>query len=264
MKIGLLVSLPRESKLYFESLNLSVEEKGDRLFYTGKIDNDEIVLLHTHCGPANAASSTESIILNYHPDFIIKTGSCGSHSEVLLPGDVVIGIKYKIMYNPHENESSSEHAQVQHLIRFYKLSEEVKYESIEIPEDLKSLAKKVFEKVKLDPIFTKDKWATSTEYRDPIIEEGVIGSNEAWTTEYELIYKKKELFQHDVEDKESAYIAQICKMHEVPFIAFLGISDNELVFKLKDNTEIKRSIEYAGYNAATVALEFINDLLKIA
>ncbi|MFA6981742.1 MAG: 5'-methylthioadenosine/S-adenosylhomocysteine nucleosidase [Patescibacteria group bacterium] len=262
MKIGLLVSLPRESKLYFESLNLSVEENNKRLFYAGKIDNNEIVLLHTHCGPANAASSTESIILNYHPDFIIKTGSCGSHSEALLPGDVVIGTKYRIMYNPYENESSSEHAQVQHLIRFYRLSEDVKHESIEISEDLKSLAKKVLTKVRLDPIFTKDKWATSIEYRNPTIAEGVIGSNETWTTEHGLIYKKRELFQHDVEDKESAYIAQICKLQEVPFIAFLGVSDNELVFKLKDNTEIKRAIEYAGRNAATVALEFINELFK--
>jgi adenosylhomocysteine nucleosidase len=263
MKIGLLISLPRESKYFFEKIKFEEIIKSNRIFYLGNLDDKDIILLHTHCGPANASSATESIILNFNPDMIINVGSAGGHNESLLPGDVVIGTSYKIIFNPFEFSDALEHAKVPNLIRFYKIKEDIKYESLVIPENLNSNVNELIPSIELDPIFSKKEWKSPVPYRKPYIQKGVVGSNEAWTTETKLIQKKIEVFKHDAEDKESAYIAQICKLHEKTFVSFKGISDNELVFDLKNNKEIDTAIEHAARNAAVVTIEFINNLKPI-
>ncbi len=259
MLISLLVSLPRESRYFFEQLNFKEEQKANRVFYTAKYREHEIILLHTHCGPVNAAACTEAIIQNYQPDIIIKTGSGGAHRPELLPGDVLIGTNFRIMYNPAEFADTLDHAKMPKLIRFYKYQEDVKFDELTTSAELTALLDKLTA-TKLGPIYTQDNWHTDTKYRNPIIKVGTVGSNEAWTTDAGLISRKRALFGQDVEDKESAYIAQVCKLHKVPFLAFIGVSDNELIFKQTNRDAIRQAIEDASRNAALVTLEFIKAL----
>ncbi|HYN44183.1 MAG TPA: hypothetical protein VE129_20580 [Thermoanaerobaculia bacterium] len=64
------------------------------------------------------------------------------------------------------------------------------------------------------------------------------------------------------EDMESAYVAQLCALHGVPFLAIRAISNNETVWGL-DEADVPRAIGAAGLRAATVIVSAARGLGRL-
>jgi len=104
--------------------------------------------------------------------------------------------------------------------------------------------------------------ALNTVPRDPLILCAGIGSEEHWTLDTGLIEKKKNFFGHRIEDKESAYIAQVCRFHDIPFLSIRGISDNELLERTVGYDDVYKKIEACSINAAKLAVKLIEKIGK--
>ena len=61
-----------------------------REYYNGKINGKEVVVVKAGVGKVNAASCTQALIDNYHPDYVLNTGIAGSLNADINIGDVVL------------------------------------------------------------------------------------------------------------------------------------------------------------------------------
>ncbi|GGE43107.1 5'-methylthioadenosine/S-adenosylhomocysteine nucleosidase [Pullulanibacillus camelliae] len=91
MKVGIIGAMDEEVTLLKQSIEgLETGEQAGCVFYTGKIDDQDVVVLQSGIGKVNAAMATTLLINTYHPDVIINTGSAGGFNTALNVGDIVI------------------------------------------------------------------------------------------------------------------------------------------------------------------------------
>lgn len=124
------------------------------------------------------------------------------------------------------------------------------------------LAQELSSKVCLERIVADDYFDFNMISRDPQILCAGIGSEEHWTLDAKLIEKKKSFFGHRIEDKESAYIAQVCHFHDVPFLSIRGISDNELLERTVGYEAVYEQIELCSMNAAKLVYKITKKIGK--
>jgi len=258
--IGVITAIQEEAKYFYAKHSFEKKVSFSRDFYVNVEDNTKIVLVHSYAGPVNSSAAAESLIINFLPDFIINTGSAGSHDIEILPGDVVIGDRYTINYNIEEVERGKIKEKKGSLIRFKKNRKIRSFDYLEPDRYLLRLAQELSLKVRLERIPLHDYFDSHNVPRDPRILTAGIGSEEHWTVDVKLIEKKKRFFGHKIEDKESAYIAQICHFHDVPFISIRGISDNELVKTTVGYEAVYKLIELCSINAAKLVDKLIEEI----
>ena len=258
--IGVITAIKEEAKYFYAKYSFKKKVSFFRDFYVSVENNSKIILVHSHTGPVNSSAATESLIINFLPDFIINTGSAGSHDIGILPGDVVIGDRYTINYNVEEVERGKIKEKKGSLIRFKKNRKIRSFDYLGPDRYLLRLAQKLSSKVSLERIPIHDYFDSHNVPRDPRILTAGIGSEEHWTVDVKLIEKKKSFFGHKIEDKESAYIAQICHFHNVPFISIRGISDNELVKRTVGYEAVYKLIELCSMNAAKLVDKIIEEI----
>lgn len=258
--IGVITAIKEEAKYFYSKYSFEKEVLFFRDFYMSVENNAKIILVHSHTGPVNSSAATESLIINFFPDYIINTGSAGSHDIKILPGDVVIGDRYTINYNVEEVERGKIKEKKGSLIRFIKNRKKRSFDYLEPDRNLLRLAQELISKVSLERIPIHDSFDSYRASRDPRILTAGIGSEEHWTVDVKLIEKKKSFFGHKIEDKESAYIAQICHFHNVPFISIRGISDNELVKRTVGYEAVYKLIELSSINAAKLVDKMIEEV----
>jgi adenosylhomocysteine nucleosidase len=258
--IGLITAIQEEAKYFYAKHSFEKEVSFSRDFYVSVEDNTKIILVHSHPGPVNSSAATESLIINFLPDIIINTGSAGSHDIEIHPGDVVIGDRYTINYNIEEVERGRVKEKKGSLIRFIKNRKIRSFDYLLPDRYLLRLAQELSSKVNLERIPLHDYCDAHYVPRDPRILTAGIGSEEHWTVDVDLIEKKKSFFGHKIEDKESAFIAQICHFHNVPFISIRGISDNELVKRTVGYETVYKLIELSSINAAKLVDKMIEEI----
>jgi len=259
-KIGIITAIQEEAKYFYAKYSFEKKVSFSRDFYMSVEDNTKIILVHSHPGPVNSSAATESLIIHFLPDFIINTGSAGSHDIEILPGDVVIGDRYTINYNIEEVERGKIKEKKGSLIRFIKNRKIRSFDYLLPDRYLLNLAQGLSSEVSLERIPLHDYCDTHYGLRDPRILTAGIGSEEQWTVDAELIEKKKSFFGHKIEDKESAFIAQICHFHDVPFISIRGISDNELIKRTVGYETVYKLIELSSINAAKLVDKMIEEI----
>lgn len=90
--IGVIAALDTEVELFRKSLeDIEKMEKGKHIFFTGKVDDREIVFAVSGVGKVNAAICTQLMIDHFNPTIIINTGIAGALSNDLNMMDTVIG-----------------------------------------------------------------------------------------------------------------------------------------------------------------------------
>ncbi len=258
--IGIITAIQEEAKYFHAKYSFEKKMSFSRDFHMSVEGNTRIILIHSHPGPVNSSGATESLIINFFPDYIINTGSAGSHDIRILPGDVVIGDRYTINFNVEEVERGKIKEKKGSLIRFIKNRKKMSFNYLEPDRYLLRLALELSSKVRLMRIPIHDYFDSHNVPRDPRILTAGIGSEEHWTVDAKLIEKKKSYFGHKIEDKESAYIAQICHFHNVPFISIRGISDNELVKRTVGYEAVYKLIELCSINAAKLVDKMIEEI----
>ncbi len=96
MKVGIIGAMEQEVEILKSQMKLRQREViGSSIFYSGIIDDKEVILLQSGIGKVAAAIGTSLLIERYMPDVIINTGSAGGFDPSLNFGDVVISTEVR-------------------------------------------------------------------------------------------------------------------------------------------------------------------------
>lgn len=194
MKIGIITAMSSEQKQLANQLENPTERKEGPFTYTeGTIKNNTIILMQCGIGKVNAASGAVEMIRNFAPDCIISTGVAGGIDSCLNVMDVVVSSR--IVYHDVWCGEGNAYGQIQGL-PLYFTGNETLYQCA----------------ISLDT--------------ETAIHGGLICSGDKFITDRQELETIKANFPEGLTvDMESASIAQVCHLYEVPFISFRIISD---------------------------------------
>lgn len=227
-------------------------DRGPWEVYEARAADRRVALIISDCGPANAAAATERLIAEYAPAAILHGGSAGAHNPDLLPGDLVIGTRSVIHTTRTDRAARAARGLSAKMIRFRRDGERVHLAAVESDPRLCRLAESLARReVDLIGRWTGAGWPSDTQPRQPRVVTGVIASADAWTADEAELQALRDDFGAECEDMESAYVAQICALHAVPFLAVRAISNNDAVCALAPS-EVMPAIAEAGASAARV------------
>ncbi|QWC00487.1 5'-methylthioadenosine/adenosylhomocysteine nucleosidase [Mycoplasmatota bacterium] len=89
--IGIIGALDIELNFFFEKMVIAKTELiGDKTFYLGKINNQEVVIAKSDIGKVNAAITATILANHYHVKVLINTGIAGGLKPAKL-GDIILG-----------------------------------------------------------------------------------------------------------------------------------------------------------------------------
>ncbi|MEG0700920.1 MAG: 5'-methylthioadenosine/adenosylhomocysteine nucleosidase [Muribaculaceae bacterium] len=192
MNIGIIVAMKKEEVLFLPLLeDLSEKMEDGYIFYTGRIGSHSITLMQCGIGKVNAAVGTLMLLNNYNVDLVINTGVAGGADKQINVMDVIVGAK--IAHHDVWCGPGTKYGEASGFPLYFKSDEGV----IEL---LRSN-----DNIKIGLICSGDKFI------DDISEINYIKSNfpDALAV-----------------DMESASIAQVCELRNVPFLCIRVISDS--------------------------------------
>lgn len=198
--IGIILAMQEELN---EILNI-MEEKKEReiynvIFYEGKINKSNIVVVKCGVGKVNAARTTQILIDKFKVEYIINLGSAGALDSNLNIGDIVIAEKL-----------------VQHDFDITAFEHEKGY--ITGVGDYILCDNNLIAKFKDAANNLKD--------RNYKIDTGTIASGDIFCTEVKMKEKIFSKFNAKCVEMEGAAIAQVCYLDNIPFIVVRSISDS--------------------------------------
>ena len=196
--VGIICAEPEELnaiKNYMKSI--VVEEKYDLKFYVGDIGNRRFALVLCGMGKVNAARTTQALIDNYHPDYVINCGVAGGISDVVKIGDIVVGEKL-VQYDFDLTAFGREKGEVSDKVGKFIHSD-------------KSLVEKAY------GIIVRDDSISGV--------VGTIASADKFMTDPNESKQVSQEFNADCCEMEGAAVAQVCFLDNVPFIVVRSISD---------------------------------------
>lgn len=194
MKIGIITAMSSEQKQLANQLENPTERKEGPFTYTeGTIKNNTIILMQCGIGKVNAAAGAVEMIRNFAPDCIISTGVAGGIDSCLNVMDVVVSSR--IVYHDVWCGEGNAYGQIQGLPLYFTGNETLYQCAISLDTEI-------------------------------AIHGGLICSGDKFITDRQELETIKANFPEGLAvDMESASIAQVCHLYEVPFISFRIISD---------------------------------------
>lgn len=166
---------------------------GPQEFLVGTVGQNRIALLQCGIGKANAASGTTNLIMKFQPGCVISTGVAGGIDTRLDVMDIVVGTE--VCYHDVICGDDCDPGQVQGLPRFFAGDQHLADTATALETDVHIVS---------GLICTGDQFITNRNELDEI---------------------KKKYPQGLAVDMESAAIAQVCHLWQVPFLSFRIISD---------------------------------------
>lgn len=194
MKTGLIVAMQSEFDLVSKILdNAKIENVGHLSFVEGTFNDKNIVLMKSGIGKVNAAAATLEMIKTFAPDCIINTGLAGGIDKSLSVMDIVLG--QTVVYHDVWCGEGNEYGQIQGLPAQYAADGTLLAKAQKIRSDIK-------------------------------IHTGLIASGDKFITDLSELSAIKANFPEALAvDMESAAIAQICHLYNIPFLSLRIISD---------------------------------------
>ncbi|OLQ87524.1 5'-methylthioadenosine/S-adenosylhomocysteine nucleosidase [Vibrio ponticus] len=96
MKIGIIGAMEQEVAILKGSIdNCQEVTKAGCTFFSGQLNDVDVVLLQSGIGKVSAAVGTTILLDEYQPDVVINTGSAGGFDSSLNLGDVVISTEVR-------------------------------------------------------------------------------------------------------------------------------------------------------------------------
>ncbi|BAX82089.1 5'-methylthioadenosine/S-adenosylhomocysteine nucleosidase [Labilibaculum antarcticum] len=230
MKIGIIGAMEVEVvKLRDQLANRNEQRKGSFVFYTGTLNNVEIVLLQSGIGKVNAAIGAALLIDNFQPDYVINTGAAGGFPGDLKVGDIVISEEVI-------------HHDMDCTVFGYKIGQVPGMPASFIADEkLIALAEKSVHLL------------TDLQTKKACILTGDQFMNNADATN-----KIKTLFPTaEAVEMEGAAIAQTCYQFSIPFVVIRSISD---IAGQENDIEYQEFVEIAAVNSAKMVTEMVREL----
>lgn len=186
-----------------------------------KVSNQEILLVETGIGKANAAFTAGILLENYHPQLVVNTGTAGGFGAELKVGDVVIATESHYTDVDASGFDYSPGQVPQMPVAYFPAST-----TVDVTEDLSYLH--------FGPIGTSDSFMT-----DPQLVRGI----------------RNQFPDLLASDMESTAIAQVAAFYGCDFVNIRGISDlvgSEAAEAFDENLDL------AAERAAGVVLAYLN------
>lgn len=192
--IGILTAMSVEFRQVASMLrDTATVQSGPHSFLVGTLGENKIVLLQCGIGKTNAASGVTNLIINFHPDLVISTGVAGGIDTCLDVMDVVVG--RTVCYHDVFCGDDCDPGQVQGLPKYF-----------EGDKRLTEIAVALDSTVRIVP--------------------GLVCTGDQFVTRREDLARIKSAYPSALAvDMESAAIAQVCCLWQVPFLSFRIISD---------------------------------------
>ena len=230
--------------------------------YEGRVGGRRVVLVLSDCGPANAGAATERVLREFAPGLVLHGGAAGAHDPSLLPGDFVVGARYAILFPPEAQRRIEVNGRLvfRKGIRFRKDGARVHLPEARTTPFLLRLAVRAARR--LAPEFGEwaaPGWPGGVPRREARVVAGLVGSTDVWTSDPARIAGLRALYGARCEDMESAWVAQVCALHDVPFLAVRVISNADAACRLGD-ADAPEAIAAAGRRAAAVLVAVAREL----
>ena len=216
--IGIMSAIPEEITGVVQLLENKEEIRlGKRIYYTGRINNQNVIVVYSRIGKVAAATTISTLILKFNITELIFTGVAGGISSDLKIGDIVIGTEL-----------------VQHDMDAFPL-----FPTYEIPligktffkadQQLVEIASKsiqtIFENSYLHQVISDDD-LKQFNIQHPKMHQGLIASGDQFfrenTQKEQLITGLPNTLCVEM---EGAAVAQVCYEYGIPFVVIRTISD---------------------------------------
>lgn len=248
----ILYAFDTEGQLLMEKMSIIESQKIlGRDVHTGKLSGKEIVLAESGVGMTNAAMTTQKLINDYHPKGVIFSGIAGAIDSAVHIGDIVVcdnWITHDYVYHgadgPQPNGIWVYSPPLDSIIRISHFS-------------VDSLMYKVVEQLNEDKIPFQN-----IGNRTPNLLIGGVGvSGNAFIDNLEKRNWLFITFNARITDMESAAVAQVCAVNDVPFIVFRSASD--LAGGSGSNSakdELRKFFKVAATNSSMLVIKFLDSL----
>lgn len=193
MKIGIIVAMDKELDLLLPLLEhaSSVTINGFT-FHSGKIGQSSIIAMKCGIGKVNAAMGTMTLIDQFAPGLVINTGVAGGTGGNAGVLDIVVGTR--VAYHDVWCGPGTEWGDAAGCPRYFHTSDMV--------NSLPCL------------------------HEGDTVKHGLVCSGDIFVSDPEVVARIRSLYPDvDAVDMESAAIAQICYLRNVPFACMRVISD---------------------------------------
>ncbi|MGG5461711.1 5'-methylthioadenosine/adenosylhomocysteine nucleosidase [Clostridium sp. B9] len=197
--IGIIGAMNEELEVLLKDMKNKKEvKKNDLTFYEGDLWGQHVVAVVSGVGKVNAASCTQILASEFKVNSIINIGVAGGVSKDIYPGDVVIGDTY-VQHDMDTTVFGDKVGQVPRMAVY----------DFKADENLLNLAK---EAAKTVP--------------DINTYVGRIVSGDQFIADSGKVQWLEKEFNAKAVEMESAAIAQVAYLNNIPFVIIRSISDN--------------------------------------
>jgi adenosylhomocysteine nucleosidase len=250
-RIALMYAFDQEGALLRNKLNLqdSLFVRG-KIFWIGKLQNKEVIIVNSGVGMTNAAMTAQLLIDKYNPKEIIFTGICGGIDSSNHIGDIVIPESWATHDYGYYGKEGFLPDSI--YVVLPNKDNEVGVLFFEANKTLLEKAKSAISGLKLKPV------------RDhiPQVKAGGKGvSGNSFIDQKEKREFLKQEFDAQIVDMESAAVVQVANVNGIPALVVRSCSD--LAGGSGSATaseEIKEFFKVAADNSASFVLELLKKL----
>lgn len=232
--IGIIGAMEPEIALLRQQITqCQTMERGGFTFFSGKINNTDVVLVQSGIGKVASAVATTLMIEHFKPDAVINTGSAGGFDAELNVGDIVISTEVR-------------HHDVDVQAFGYEMGQVPQMPAAYIPHTAlvnaaeQSIASLGFCKTKKGLITTGDSFIC-----DPVRIDAI---RQAFPTMLAV-------------EMEGAAIAQVCHMLQTPFVVIRSLSD---IAGKESPQSFEAYLEVAGKNSSAMVTELLTRLANLS
>lgn len=226
--IGIIVAMQSEAKHLKSNIDNPIIKKISNVEFTiGKIYGREVCIAISGIGKVLAAITTEAMILNFRPDFIISTGVAGGLDKDLKIGDVAVA-KNLVQHDMDTTSLGDAKGLISGVNKVY----------FETDKDITNIIIEVIEKHNI-------------QYK-----LGTIASGDTFINGSKGDAIKREFNAISCE-MESASVSLVCYQNDVKFACFRAISDNS-----DDNSH--KDYDKNLTKACEISSIILKEILKIA
>lgn len=194
MTLGILTAMTVEfNQLARMMSNAKEVTDGPVRYLTGTIAGKHVVLQQCGIGKVNAALGTTDMITRFHPDCVVSTGVAGGIDASIGVMDVVVSSR--VVYHDVWCGPGNDYGQIQGLPLYLPCSSDMVAKALSLESTVR-------------------------------IANGLICTGDKFITDRTELDAIKAAFPEGLAvDMESASIAQVCHIMQVPFVSFRIISD---------------------------------------
>jgi adenosylhomocysteine nucleosidase len=230
MTIAIIGAMEQEVAILKDKMNNRVETKiADFVFYSGKLINQDVVLVQSGIGKVASTIATALVIERFSPKYVINTGSAGGFDPALKVGDIAVGNEL-VHHDVDVTAFDYAFGQVPGMPATFKADETLIAVAQQCINNLDGITSKV----------------------------GLIATGDSFMCDPERINQTRERFPTMLAvEMEGAAIAQTCHQLKTPFLVIRSLSD---IAGQESPMSFDAYLEVASKNSSALMLDILSQL----